>query len=149
MSKQSKGKHSPRAGFFLVEVLAALTIALILFAVLSAAFSAIWSRARRPAETTWALALARRVATSMRDGADLDSGEVGNFRYQTDIEPLTIEPIDTELPPAPAALSDNAETAGPKPRPGVLELIVVTVTSPSGHNYRYETIRLRVAQNGK
>jgi prepilin-type N-terminal cleavage/methylation domain-containing protein len=147
MSRRSKVKQSRRAGFVLVEVLAALTIALILFAVLSEGFGAVWSRARRPAETAWALALARRVATGMRNGADLDSGDVSNFHYETDIEPLTIEPLDTNLPPAPAALSDAAETAEVKPRPGVLELIVVTVTSPSGHSYRYETIRLKVAQD--
>jgi prepilin-type N-terminal cleavage/methylation domain-containing protein len=147
MSKRPKVKQSRRAGFVLVEVLAALTIALILFAVLSEGFSTVWSRARRPAETTWALALARRVATAIRSGADLDSGDVGNFHYETDIEPLTIEPHDTDLPPAPAALSDAVETTDAKPRPGVLELIVVTVTSPFGHSYRYETIRLKVAQN--
>jgi type II secretory pathway pseudopilin PulG len=147
MSRRSGVERSRRAGFVLVEVLAALTIALIVFAALSEGFSAVWSRARRPAETTWALALARRVATGIRSGADFDSGDVGNFHYETDVEPLTIEPLDTDLPPAPAALSDPLETAGPKPRPGILELIVVTVTSPSGHDYRYETIRLKVAQN--
>ncbi len=82
MSKRSKVEQS-RNGFVLVEVLAALTIALILFAVLSEGFSTVWNRARRPGETTWALALARRVATSMRNGADLDSGDIGNFHYET------------------------------------------------------------------
>jgi hypothetical protein len=126
----------------LLEVLAALTISLFLFAVLSEAFSAVWSRALRPEESTWSLALARRIATGNRNGADLDGGDIGNFHYETDVEPLTIEPSDNDLPPAPAALTDTAETAYAKPIPGVLQLIVVSVTSPSGHIYRYETIKL-------
>ena len=125
----------------LLEVLAALTISLFLFAVLSEAFSAVWSRALRPEESTWSLAVARRIATGIRNGADMDDGDIGNFHYETDVEPLTIESLDSDLPPAPAALTDTAETAA-KPIPGVLQLVVVSVTSPSGHIYRYETIKL-------
>jgi hypothetical protein len=141
MSKRSRVNSKRDAGFVLLEVLAALTISLFLFAVLSEAFSAVWSQARRPEESTWSLALARRIATGIRNGADLDGGDIGNFHYETDVEPLTIEPLDSDLPPAPAALTDTAETAA-KPIPGVLQLVVVSVTSPSGHIYRYETIKL-------
>lgn len=126
----------------LLEVLAALTVSLILFGVLSEAFTSVWSRARRPEDSTWSLALARRIATDIRNGADLEGGDIGNFHYETDIEPLAIETSGNDLPPAPAALSDTAETANTKPNPGVLQLIVVSVTSPSGHTYRYETIKL-------
>jgi hypothetical protein len=141
MSKRSRVNSTRDAGFVLLEVLAALTISLFLFAVLSEAFSAVWSQARRPEESTWSLALARSIATGIRNGADLDGGDIGNFHYETDVEPLTIEPLDSDLPPAPAALTDTAETAA-KPIPGVLQLVVVSVTSPSGHIYRYETIKL-------
>lgn len=146
MSKHLEAKPSRRAGFVLVEVLAALTISLILFATLSEAFTMVWSRARRPAESTWALAIARRIATGIRNGADLDSGDIGNFHYDTDDEPLTIEPLDSDLPPTPGALSDASQTPYAKPRPGNLKLIIVNVTSPSGHIYRYETIKLELAQ---
>jgi hypothetical protein len=141
MSKRSRVNSTRDAGFVLLEVLAALTVSLFLFAVLSEAFSAVWRRALRPEESTWSLALARKIATGICNGADLDGGDIGNFHYETDVEPLTIEPLDSDLPPAPAALTDTAETAA-KPIPGVLQLVVVSVTSPSGHIYRYETIKL-------
>ncbi len=118
------------------------TISLVLFAVLSEAFDAVWSRARRPEETTWALALAREIATGLRNGSDENSGDLGTFHYETDVKPLTIEPLSSDLPPAPAALSDTTEAAYAKPSPGQLQLIIVSVTSPSGHVYRYETIKL-------
>jgi len=149
MSKSFEADRPRAAGFVLIEVLAALTIALIIFAALSESFSVAWSQARRPAETTWALALARQVATNIRNGADLDSGDAGDFHYDTDIEPLAIKPLATELPPAPIALADAAETAEAKPRPGLLQLITVTVTAPSGREYHYESIDLRLPHREK
>ncbi len=150
MSKSSEADRPPRAaGFVLVEVLAALTIALIIFAALSESFSVAWNQARRPAESIWAFALARQIATEIRNGADLDSGDAGDFHYDTDIEPLAIKPLATDLPPAPVALADATETAEAKPKPGLLQLIAVTVTAQTGRQYHYESICLRLPHREK
>jgi type II secretory pathway pseudopilin PulG len=150
MSNPSKTELLCNAGFVLVEVLAALSIAFLLFVVLSQGFRMAWSRAQRPAETTWAMALARNAALSVRDGADANSDDIDNFRYETEIEPLMIEQLESALPPAPITLSSGTdEPAETKARPGLLQLIVVSVTAPSGHQYRYETIRLKLAQDEK
>lgn len=135
----------------LVEVLVALCVALMFIVVLSQGFGMAWSRARRPAETTWALTLARQVATNIRDGADPDSGDIGDFHYDTDVAPLTIEPLDSTLPPAPKSLTGAADpTQQQKPLPpGKLHLITVTVTGLSGHPYHYETIKLDFPEDEK
>jgi hypothetical protein len=134
----------------LMEVMVALCVALMLVVVLTRGFGMAWSRARRPAETTWALTLAREVAANIRNGNDPDSGDIGDFHYDTSVEPLTIEPLDSTLPPAPASLGGNADPNQQKPMPpGKLQLVTVTVTGPSGHPYSYESITLNLLKDEK
>lgn len=130
----------------LMEVMVALCVAMMLIVVLAQGFGMAWSRARRPAETTWALTLARQVAANIRNGNDPDSGDVDDFHYDTDVEPLTIEPLDSTLPPAPHALTGNADTQQKPMPPGKLQLVTVTVTGPSGHSYNYESIKLELVK---
>lgn len=134
----------PNAGFALVEVLVALSMALLFMIVIARGFQMAWSRARLPAETTWALALARQVAAEVRNGAELDAGAVGNFRFATDVKPATIETLDSSLPPAPASMSQNSDISQNPMQPGNLEAITITITGPSGRTYEYESIKLNL-----
>lgn len=146
MSKRFKIEGSGRAGFLLVEALAALSIAIVVFVVLSQGFRMAQARACRPMETFGAMALARKVALGTHD--DWGSDDVAGFRYDTTIEPLTIEPRADTLPPAPVSLSDGFGDAPElRAKPGLLRLVAVSVTGPCGQKYRYETIRLRLRNN--
>jgi hypothetical protein len=148
MSMFLRDEIRPNAGFMLIEVLVALGIALLFIVVFARGFSTAWSRARMPAEMTWALALAREVAADIRNGADPDAGAISQFSYETDVEPLTIETFDSTLPPAPRSLSGNPNSAQQKPmRQGNLQSIKVTVTGPSGRKYDYDSIKLDLLQD--
>lgn len=148
MSKRLKIEVSGRAGFLLVEALAALSIAIVVFVVLSQGFRMAQARACRPPETMWAMALARKVALGSQ--ADWGSDDVAGFSYNTTIEPVTIEPRTDTLPPAPVSLSDGFGDAPElKAVAGLLRLVTVSVTGPCGREYRYETFRLKFKSNGK
>lgn len=137
----------PDAGFALVEVLVALSMALLFMVVLARGFQMAWSRARLPAEATWALALARQLAAEVRNGEELEAGAVGNFRFETDMKPATIETLDSTLPPAPASTSQNSDISRKSVQPGNLEAITITITGPSGRTYEYESIKLDLSQD--
>jgi hypothetical protein len=124
-----------------LEVLAALSIALLFSAVFTRGFGMAWSQARRPAETTWAIALSRKISADLRNGEKPGGDSIAPFEYDTHIEPLTVETLDSSLPPAPRPASTPAPSQEPVPR-GVLKEITVTVLGPSGRKYNYETIHL-------
>ncbi len=125
----------------LIEVLVALGLALLFLVVLTRGFETAWSRARVPAETAWALALAKEVAAQFRDGT------AGDFQYATELDTITIEKLDSTLPPAPPAITAQGDDSSQKPLQGDLKAITINVTGPSGRVYEYESIKLDFPQN--
>ncbi len=131
----------------LIEVLVALGLALLFLVVLTRGFETAWSRARVPAETAWALALAKEVAAQFRDGTSSDAGTAGDFQYATELDTITIEKLDSTLPHAPPAITAQGDDSSQKPLQGDLKAITINVTGPSGRVYEYESIKLDFPQN--
>jgi prepilin-type N-terminal cleavage/methylation domain-containing protein len=135
----SEAEDRSRAGFTLLEVLVALAVAGLFLSVLARGFATAWGRQHIPVESIWAIALAREVAADVRDKGVAISGSAGGFNYTSRIEPLTIEPKTSSLPPTPP---QDHRASQRFPLQARLQQITVRVIAPSGHRFNYQTIRL-------
>jgi type II secretory pathway pseudopilin PulG len=160
-SRPAAPEQGPRAGFTLLEVLVAGTVAVILLVALLRAFGGIWSLNTRVREEAEAMVLARAVleAAGTRGGLSVRSqqGRAGNYEWGVNIEeaPVSAPPPLPEVVAARLRLQGTADNDDDdkdddkddeeKPADAgqwQLYRIRVAVVAPSGRRTFLESVKL-------
>jgi len=150
MSRSPQADEATRegraAGFTLIEVLTALTVAALLLEVLAPGLSMAWRTTRIPMETMSAMTVARAVAgrSGLDTGSDRETGagdgRIEGFRYAATVEPFWPAPRRSPLAPPPGGLA--LAKRRPVANASELRRIAVVVTAPSGGRLRLDSVAL-------
>jgi type II secretory pathway pseudopilin PulG len=156
-SRPAAPDQGPRAGFTLLEVLVAGTVAVILLVALLRAFGGIWSLNTRVREEAEGMVLARAVleAAATRGALSVRSqeGRAGNYQWGVNIEEAPV----SAPPPLPEVVAarlrakgtsdDDDEDEDDEDKPAdagqwQLYRIRVAVVAPSGRRTFLESVKL-------